>query len=601
MAKNYYNLNNWSRLKSVCQYSLKKSHKENDVFHIGQSYRWLGIYYENISFNDSAFYCYSKAEKSFTLLNNQKSLCEIYQDEAQVKYYTNDYVGAEYCLVKASRIATKFKLDYQKIRINLSLGLNCAQQGDNYNALKYYNKALVLSKEINLGFDEIALICVNNIGQNYFNSGNLRQSFLILNECKKKERFYKKYSLNFAFTLDFLAHVKLKLKDFNDIETLHFQAAAIREDFHIDQGKNFNKLYLSEYYYAINNYVKAKQYAQEAYNLSKSFRAPKDMLLSLKQLSIVNPQNALKYSQEYIKISDSMQQLERKTRNKFAKIAYETEEITNEKDAAIYHKEIFLGAAILIFVVGVLLFTVISQRIRHKELRFKQQQQLNNEEIYQLIHAQQAKINEGRQIEKKRIAQDLHDGIMNKLTSTRLNLYILNERKDPDTINKCLPFIEGIQKIEKEIRNIAHDLNKEVFSNADSFLGVIESLFIEQKSISTLKSHLEIDKEIIWDTIQSNKKIHLYRIIQEALNNVNKHAQASNIVVSILNQENYILAEIFDDGIGFSLKSKKKGIGLQNIFSRAKACDGSVEIKTKKGEGTTLIVKIPTRFKTKTA
>ena len=116
-----------------------------------------------------------------------------------------------------------------------------------------------------------------------------------------------------------------------------------------------------------------------------------------------------------------------------------------------------------------------------------------------------------------------------------------------------------------------------------------------------MKSHLEIDNKINWDAIQSNKKVHLYRIIQETFNNINKHAQASTIIVSILNKENYILVEIYDDGIGFSLKNKKKGIGLQNMFSRAKACGGSIEIKTKIGEGTTLIIKIPTKFKSKIA
>jgi signal transduction histidine kinase len=86
-------------------------------------------------------------------------------------------------------------------------------------------------------------------------------------------------------------------------------------------------------------------------------------------------------------------------------------------------------------------------------------------------------------------------------------------------------------------------------------------------------------------------------MLQEALNNCNKHAQAENIVVSILNRESHILLEIYDDGIGFSFKQKKKGIGLQNIFSRAKTCGGLVEIKSNKGAGTTIIITIPIGLK----
>ena len=188
------------------------------------------------------------------------------------------------------------------------------------------------------------------------------------------------------------------------------------------------------------------------------------------------------------------------------------------------------------------------------------------------------------------------DGIMNRLASTRLNLHILNEKSDTLTIKKCIPFINGIQNIEKEIRNIAHDLNKDVFVNTDSFLAVVDSLFEEQKKLFKTNCHLEIEKKINWDDIESSKKIHIYRIMQEALNNINKHAKANNIVASILDHDKYLLMEVFDDGIGFSVNRKKKGIGLQNIYARTKAFKGIIEIKSFKEIGTTLIITIPKKL-----
>ena len=361
----------------------------------------------------------------------------------------------------------------------------------------------------------------------------------------------------------------------------------------IDFGRNSNALFLSKYYELTNQNIKAKQFAIEAYNLSKSYRNADDILLSIKQLSKVDAKNALKYSQDYIRISDSMQMLERVTRNKFAKIAYETEEITNEKEQAIKQKWIFFSIAVLLLLVGILLFIIMHQRTKQKEMRLLQDQQKANEEIYQLIQNQQTKIDEGRQIEKKRIAQDLHDGIMNRLASTRLNLHVIAEKPSLSNIKKCLPFIDGIQDIEKEIRNIAHDLNSNAFANKASFIAVVESFIKEQKSISSSKYHLEIDMSINWEQIEGYKKIHLFRILQEAIQNIEKHAQAKNVIVSILKTENQLLIEIFDDGNGFSLKRKKKGIGLQNIFSRAKCCNGKAEVKSKENEGTTVIVRIP--------
>ncbi|MBK8599259.1 MAG: hypothetical protein IPN80_00730 [Flavobacterium sp.] len=247
----------------------------------------------------------------------------------------------------------------------------------------------------------------------------------------------------------------------------------------------------------------------------------------------------------------------------------------------------------MVFIIGGLVILLLIQRAKQKELRFLQEQQKTNEEIYQLIQNQQTKIDEARQKEKKRIAQDLHDGIMNRLSSTRLNLHILNENATPEIIKKCLPFIAGIQDIEKEIRNISHDLNKDAIFNKVSFVAVLEAFIEEQKPFFTGKCHLEIERNINWEWLSTFQKIHIFRMLQEAFQNIVKHAQAKNIIISILKNENQLLLEIFDDGVGFSLKQKKKGIGLQNIFSRAKQCNGKAEINSEVGTGTTIRITIP--------
>ena len=434
---------------------------------------------------------------------------------------------------------------------------------------------------------------LNHIAFSYYRWGKLQQAIHYYNLALQKDRFEIIYPAAYCLMLDNYANAKLKSHDYEDVEKFHVASRQIRDGHHIDQGKNINKLYLSEYYQATNQFSKAQQFAHEAYSLSKSYRNAGDMLQCLKQLATVEPQNALKYSQEYIRISDSMQQLERQTRNKFAKIAYETEEITTEKDRAVQQKWIFFGVAVMVFIIGGLVILLLIQRAKQKELRFLQEQQKTNEEIYQLIQNQQTKIDEARHKEKKRIAKDLHDGIMNRLSSTRLNLHILHENATPEIIKKCLPFIAGIQDIEKEIRNISHDLNKDAIFNKVSFVAVLEAFIEEQKPFFTGKCHLEIERNINWEWLSTFQKIHIFRMLQEAFQNIVKHAQAKNIIISILKNENQLLLEIFDDGVGFSLKQKKKGIGLQNIFSRAKQCNGKAEINSEVGTGTTIRITIP--------
>ncbi len=594
LNSNLFRLNAVDDMEKSANLYLKKSLIINSKFHIANSYRWIGIHFELLSKNDSAFYYYLKAEKIFKAEKNQNALSGIYQDQAQVQFYTNDYLEAEKSLIKALRIAKANKLIKKQFDIYRFLGTISLELNDYEKSLEYHFKALKLASNFPPSRKNYFYsICFCDIGRYYLEKNNPKRAKKYFGKGLQTENLAVNAPEVYAILLDRLGKSSFELNDYKSLPNLYIKAARIRNSFNVINGANYNKLYLSEYYAAIKDSTKAKQFAHQAYDLSKSFRAPKDMLLCLKQLAKVEPKNALKYSQDYIRISDSMQQLERESRNKFAKIAYETEEITSEKEAAIHQKWIFFGVSVLILIIAILLYVTFSQRSRQKEMQFLQIQQKSDEEIYQLIQVQQAKIDEGRSIEKKRIARDLHDGIMNRLASTRLNLQMLSEAKDSRAIKKSLPFIAGIQDIEKEIRNIAHDLNKEVFINTDSFRVIIESLFSEQKKIFKIKCHFEVDKSINWDLIESHKKIHIYRIMQEALNNINKHSHARNIIASIHDRESDILLEIYDDGVGFSFNEKKKGIGLQNIFSRTKAFNGTVEIKSNQGAGTTLIITIP--------
>ena len=95
--------------------------------------------------------------------------------------------------------------------------------------------------------------------------------------------------------------------------------------------------------------------------------------------------------------------------------------------------------------------------------------------------------------------------------------------------------------------------------------------------------------------ISNTIKINLYRIIQEALQNINKYANANSVKIDIKKENDDLILIISDDGIGFNVKTAKKGIGLQNILFRANECEGTVDIKSNKGVGTIITLKVPTK------
>ncbi|MBL0014545.1 MAG: hypothetical protein IPP30_12850 [Flavobacterium sp.] len=592
---NFQKLNSLEKFKKALITGLQKSEEHGNLCQIASFNFYLGNYYKEIRLNDSAFYFYLKAEKQFLRSKSIGQIGQLYLNMSTVQIDVFDIFGGEKSAIKSLKY---FKINNDKLGeydalVNLGIASNSAE--DYVKSNYYYDKALQLVK--NNSFAEqyfLKEILLNNKGNNYLYNGEFKKAIEFFQKALINRSICKEHPRLYSTIIDNLGRCKFEIDPSNaESLALFLESLRIKESLKLYSGTVFIKNHLSNYYWYKKDKVKSLVYAKEALLLSRRTQSIHDVLQSLKQMSVVDRENYQLYTEEYITLSDSLYKKLRTARNKFATIAYETEEITTEKNQAIQQKWIFFGLAVLIFIIGSLVVLLLIQRSKQKELQFLQEQQRTNEEIYQLIQNQQSKIDEARHVEKKRIAQDLHDSIMNRLSSTRLNLHILNENATPEIIKKCLPFIAGIQDIEKEIRNVSHDLNKDALFNKVSFVAVIEAFIEKQKDLFTGKCHLEIDATINWNWLTSFQKIHIFRIIQEAFQNTIKHAYANNIIISILRNENQLLLEIFDDGNGFSLKQKKKGIGLQNIFSRVKQCNGTMEIKSEIGTGTTIRITIP--------
>ncbi|HSN47940.1 MAG TPA: ATP-binding protein, partial [Flavobacterium sp.] len=225
---------------------------------------------------------------------------------------------------------------------------------------------------------------------------------------------------------------------------------------------------------------------------------------------------------------------------------------------------------------------------------FKQEQQKVNEEIYNLMISQQSNVEFIRIKEKKRVAQELHDGVLGRMFGVRMNLDSLNKMNDESASHQINSYLTELKNIEQDIREISHDLNREKSELINNFVAIVDHLFEDQKK--TYKSILvsTIDPSIKWESISNASKINLYRIIQESLQNSNKYAKANTIRVEFKKEfDNNLLLQISDDGVGFNVNKAKKGIGLQNMLSRINECNGTFEIKSKKGEGTIITASVP--------
>ena len=603
LSDSYYNIQEDQKNINVSRIVYKMSEESKDTLGVAKGLYYIGDYHFSKFNNDSAYYYYTKAEKTYLSLNvNNVDISRLRFNKASILFQEKDFLGCETAVISILKTAKQKNNTRLVYDCYISLGNALDGLNDSTNALDYYNKAFVMTSELKDDPQYLILKAqaYNYIGRLYQKQNEYSKAISYFTRALSFDDFKEKLPFLYGNLINNLGYSKLKLGDMSCIYNLR-EALDLREDIDNSPGIVSSKLNLSEYYLTQKDTVKAITYSTEALQKAHENRIFEDELKSLELLAKIDAKNTINYNNRFIRLTDSLQNNERAIRNKFARIEFETDEILvekknieTEKDKISYQRWVILGFSGLTLIVMGLLYVARMQRAKNKELQLEQEKQKANEEIYSLMLDQQTRINAGRDAEKKRISQELHDGVMSKLTSTRLNLFILSKRTDEDTIKKCLEHIANIQNIEKEIRGISHDLAKDIFATKDSFKMIMEGLFEEQNELST-STHftLEINDSIQWDAIASTIKMNLYRIFQESIQNVNKYAKAKEVIASITQFENEIHVDISDNGVGFDTTKTKEGIGLKNMKTRMKSVNGVLEVESVINKGTHINLIIP--------
>ncbi len=201
---------------------------------------------------------------------------------------------------------------------------------------------------------------------------------------------------------------------------------------------------------------------------------------------------------------------------------------------------------------------------------------------------------EAEERERKRIASDLHDGVGQLMTAAWLNMQAINEKTkntDKDTAELLDKAMHLVDESCKEVRAVSHNM----MPNALLKKGLINAVreFLQQINVKSTKINLQTEN--LEHPLPSNVEMVLYRVIQESVNNVIKHAEATSLDISINQDETGIDVMIEDNGKGFNFSeaNKKDGIGLQNIKSRIEYLKGTVEWNTAENKGTLVAIHIP--------
>lgn len=594
VANRYYNLGAYDQYKIASKRVLEQSILRSDTVGIAKSYSYLGDYYLKTTMQDSAFYYYIKAEKIYRRLHDSYNLATVNINKATVLWNERDYFGSESAALEALKCLRQHKDPQKSFEAFTILGIVSNELSDYRNALEYLHKALEVTTNNRLALNKPGPTTLNNIGNVYQNMGSNQKAIDNFYLALSDPNLPKENPLLYSILLDNVAYSKLLLgKRDDEIPELFLKSLRIKDSINEVAASIFTKMRLAEFYLATDDSIKAAKISHEALTSAINSGDAVNKLTPLKALAALEPINASEYSNEYIHIKDSLQKIERNIKDKFARIQFETDEISLEKDKlAEQNRNLFLFFAATVMI-GLLLFVIRSQRARNRELLLKQAQQKANEDIYNLMLSQQNKIEEGRIKEKKRIAQELHDGVLGRLFGARLNLDSLNKMDGAAAEEKRNNYLSELKNIEQDIREISHDLNREKFVLINNFVAILNNLVEEQSSAHAAEVRCNIDGKIKWKHIDNNLKINLYRITQEALQNINKYAKASEINIDITETDNILTLEIADNGRGFDTDKKSKGIGIQNMLTRTRDCNGTLTIKSAKDTGTTITISFP--------
>ncbi|MGK4566682.1 tetratricopeptide repeat-containing sensor histidine kinase [Flavobacterium sp. 3HN19-14] len=593
VANRYFYLGNRRKYEITTRKIIKRAVISNDTFSLAKGYQYLG----DISKIDSSFYYYFQAEKLFVKIKNYEYLASVLLNKAGLQYSQKDYIGCEKSTIAALKLIKISNPNNKSQQVvwnaYLTMGAIYTDLEEFPAAINYYKMAIKLWKTSKyLQYYERNEVVFNNIGIAYEHMKDYKKAI----ECYEVALFdknlrdispnlYAQLKNNIAYSNFKLGNYKSAFKDFSE-------AKKVSDRLTTTSSKIAYRINMAEYYKQTNIDDEARKLAKEAYNISKKEEISRSILKSLKTLTQVDPANASKYFTEFNKINDSLQLAERQNRDKFARIEYETEELITDKKNLIEEKDNYLYSSIG-FLLLVLVFVVFGYYVlKNRQTQLKREQEKANAEIYRLMLEQGKKVEEGKQLEKKRISQELHDGVMSRLTSIRLNLFILRKKTDPETIQKCIGHINEIQDIEKEIRAITYDLQKNVLSGTINFDHVVRKIFTDVENHSDINFKLHSDVNIDWVGVDSKVKMQIYRILQEAIQNIDKYAAAQNVNITMRALDNTLLIEITDDGVGFDESKIEKGIGIKSMYTRAKEIAGEIFINSAPGQGTSVRLKV---------
>lgn len=186
------------------------------------------------------------------------------------------------------------------------------------------------------------------------------------------------------------------------------------------------------------------------------------------------------------------------------------------------------------------------------------------------------------------VSREIHDNIGQVLSLVRLNLNTLNASADPDKISLM---DELMEKALTDLRNLSHSLDADYIRN-NGWAEPVTRLLRDLQKTGKYTTHIHLDEDL--PLPGSEKPIILFRMIQEVINNIIKHAAANTINLEAQKENDRLVITIQDNGKGFNTQAVSAGSGLRNLEKRSKMINAELSVSSEPGKGTCVTISVNT-------
>ncbi len=539
---------------------------------------FLATYYKYSKKPDSAYYHYHQSKNISLQLGDSITTGKRLYNIALLLLNENNILASEIAYISALKNLEKTNFHTIKYYIYNNLGLIAKEREELQEALKYFDLSLQELKKDSIKNYNLRLNTFNNKGLLYQHFNQHQKAITYFMQGLNKDSIEQKYPTQYALLLENLTYSNYSLGNKEKVLEQYNEVLSIRKKLHNYSGMSTTHINLSNYFKDLNLTKKALFHSNEALKYAKQTHNNKRWLEALKNLAnLTKGEESKQYLFEYITLNDSLFQNERRLKNQFAKIRYETDKKEKEnvvlktenqqKQAEITYQKQQKTIGWLAALSGLLLsgFSVLFYFQRKRKI---------------LYQAQLQKV-EAREHERQQIAKSLHDEVAG-------DLRLLHQKLEKSNL---LEEAVKLNSVKENVRNLSHQLSSISF----------DKVSFKDQIINLVSDYFELDFKIKvygiqdydWTTIDNSIKRLLYLSTRESIQNCKKYAKASTITIDFSVHKKYVHLNITDNGVGFNTEVSKKGIGLQNLQDRVEELNGTLTITSEIGKGTQTHIQIP--------